>query len=186
MYNSRIHCSASQTPFSFALSRPPPGVTLLETCSAFSIGVYAKTFMHVLRSRLEERVRTLRAKADANMASAQQRSKRNYSRQARVTTTFQFGNRVFIDVTPLATELNTDATRTALSTYDEIIPHSLRPFLVIVGRPHSLVIDNRKIENVAPTDRATRAPHPECLDTTDSLHIRQQDENDLNPSQQSV
>lgn len=72
-YSAKVHRSTKQTPFSLSLRRQPPKVTLLECSSALSNEGYAKCSQKVLRWRLEARIPTLRAEADAAMTSVQQR-----------------------------------------------------------------------------------------------------------------
>lgn len=141
VYKTQIHRLTKETPSSLVLSRHPPRPTLLETGSVLPSDGYAGTSLQLLRSRLEESIRTLREKADANKASAQQRYKPVYDRQARVATTFQQGNLVFINQPSLATTLKTDSTQTALNNYNNLVSPSLRPFCVVAVLPHSLVLD---------------------------------------------
>lgn len=64
------------------------------------------------------------------MAIAQPRSKRDYDLQVRVTNTFWPGGWVFINRLPLAATLVTNASRTALSTYNKLMPQRLGLFRV--------------------------------------------------------
>lgn len=89
---------------------------LLKSGSALLTDGYSKTSLQALQSKLEARIRALQANVDANMATAQQRYKRDYARQVGVTTTFHHCDWVFIDRPPFVVTLHTDAARTALST----------------------------------------------------------------------
>lgn len=95
------------------------------------------------------------------MATTQQRYNQDFDRQLRVATTFQSGDWIFIDRPPLVETSDTDATRTFLSAFDELMPQSLGPFCIKKVRPHSLVINEHEINNVVLTGCATQAPHIE-------------------------
>lgn len=52
--------------------------------------------------------------------------------------------------------------------------------------PHSLIIDEREIDNVVTTDRAMRSPHPKRWDTDGSHDMRQENEEEPKAYQQPV
>lgn len=99
-YNAKIHRSTKQKPFSFALSRHPPGPTLLGSGSALPTKANAETSLQELRSTLEARVRALRVKAKASLETAQRRYKQNFDYRVRMATTFQTGVWMIISKPP--------------------------------------------------------------------------------------
>lgn len=66
-----------------------------------------------------------------------------------------------------------NANQTALAAYNKLMPWILGPFCVKWTRPKSLVKDEHEMDNVAPTDRVTQAPHTEQSAHTDSSRTRQ-------------
>lgn len=122
---------------------------------------YTKTSLQVLRSRIEARVRALRAKADANLTTAQQRYKIECKRQVRAFTTFHPGDRVFFNRTAFSSTFDTDATQSTLNVYDKQMSRIVGPFCVKEVRTHSVVIDKHQIENVVSTHRTTQVLHAE-------------------------
>lgn len=141
VYNTQVYRSTKPTPFSFVLSRHPPGPVLLKSGSALPTNSYAKTSSQVLRSTLEARICALRAKVNASMATAQKRHKQDYDRQVKVTTPFQPSGWVFIDRPPLAATSDTNATQTALKAYHKMTLQTLGPLRVKAVCSHSLAID---------------------------------------------
>lgn len=140
----------------------------------------------MLQSRLKARICALRAKAGASTTTARQRYKKVYDLQTRVTTMFQPGDRAIFHRPSLAVTSDKDAARTALNSYNKLMPRNLGPFWVKALCPHSHVINKYDIDNVVLTDRAARAPPTEQPILTDNSGIRQRGTKDPKTSPQSA
>lgn len=174
VYSTQIYSLTKQTPLGFVFSCHPLELTILRTGSALPASGYVKASMQILWSRLEASICTLRANADANMASTHHRYKEDYNPQVPYRITVQPHDWICIKRSPFAATSVTDAAQTALSACDKYILHSLGLFAVKAGQPHPLFIDEHKIDIDVLTDRVTRAPHTERLEPGDKRSARQQ------------
>lgn len=114
----------------------------------------------------------LASETSASMATAYQHYRREDDRQVQVATTFQTGDWLFIDSPQLAKTSGTDSARATSSAYSNLMARSWGPFCVKAVCPHSTVIDERGISNVDLANRASQAPHTECLVLTNIISTR--------------
>lgn len=96
-YNTQVRRSKKHTLFSIVHGLQPSGPTLKQTVTALPTKDYAKMSSQITWSKLEARIRTMRAEADANMDFDLQRLMRNYNQQVRVVTTSQPSDGAFIN-----------------------------------------------------------------------------------------
>lgn len=108
------------------------------------------------------------------MVAARQRYTQEYDRKVRVAITSQPGDWMFSDRPPLAATTNTDATQTALDTFNKLMPENLRHFFVKAVYLHLLVIYDTDVHTVVLSDHAARVPHTEDPAITHNSGIRQQ------------
>lgn len=88
-YNTQIHPSTNQTPYSLVLRRHPPGLILHQVNNKIPSDNHDKTWQQALRSRLKPRKPTLRSKGHAHKRKSQHCYKQDYDRHVRKTPKFQ-------------------------------------------------------------------------------------------------
>lgn len=78
-YITQAYRSSMQALFRLVRSQNSPEPTLLESGIALPTDSHAKKTLYVWRSGMEARIRSLRAKVDANMATALQGDMQDYA-----------------------------------------------------------------------------------------------------------
>lgn len=143
-------------PFSWSLSRHPPGPTTIHSSSALPSYAYKATSARVLRTRLLEKLLTIKSTVSATLVKQQQRYKRDFETEVGSILKFRRGRLVYMDSTPLTTAAE---ERTKPQAYKKLISRTQGLYHVIDVSLHTINIDENGILNTISIRWATPS-HP--------------------------
>ena len=155
-YNSQVHRTTNETPFSLVLTRQPPDIIVEEGSPLPSVEPMSaeETKLKVL-----ERTKALVTKATERTTTQQQRYKTYHDRRVRSKLTLTVGDEVFVDNPPSTGQ--TPAERMADEPRGKLRKKTQKGYRVLqVFAETAKIVGPDGLEDIVSLDRLTVAPPP--------------------------
>lgn len=162
--NMQVNRSTDSSPNSLVLSRHKFGLSLLTARMNTPEGSSDATSLQSMRGKIQLRSADLRPKIDAHARKSEQ-YKRDYDRHVQETPVFKPNVYVFVDISPLRSTNDKDASSMSKQPCNKIQLQSSELFGIFTIQEGTLPTDEHRILQIASINRVTNA-----LKTTRTNH----------------
>lgn len=142
-YDTRVHLSINQTPFSLVLSQQLLNTTLLYAGNVVSTDACDEASLQLLCLTIKASMCTLRAKVDAHSMKWQHRFKQDYDCRLLEASPLKLHGLILVATPSLTATKGNDASSLEIGAHNKLIGRMVRPFRVVREQLH--IVNTKKM-----------------------------------------